>query len=122
MPEWSFANSIRSMIYHKSNYEISILRLSEIGNVRGVRYRFAIAHTLVSEVTERTRVVILPDKLHFYPQTQFIWHSELIKILFVSLLKSLVFCSVHSHQLWMCKWSFGSLWPWEWEMPQSLGH
>jgi len=60
------------MIYHKSNYEISILRLSEIGNVRGVRYRFAIAHTLVSEVTERTRVVILPDKLHFYPQTQFI--------------------------------------------------
>ncbi len=75
--------------------------MSEMENVRGVRNRFAIVYTLLSQasVTARTPVVILLDKLYFYPKTQLIKHPEQIQILFVSLLKRQVFCSVHSHQL-----------------------
>lgn len=45
--------------------------MSDMENVRGVRNRFAIMYTLLSQasVTARTPVVILPDKLYFYPKT-----------------------------------------------------
>lgn len=68
--EASLTRSNQRIIYHKSNDEISIRHMSEMENVRGVRNRFAIAYTLLSQasVIARTPVVILPDKLHFYPK------------------------------------------------------
>lgn len=98
------------ILSYKSRDEISAYHMSEKENVSEVRNIFVTEHTLLFRVTQ---TAISPDKIHFYPQTRVPRTLEADKILFVSLLKGLVFCSVHSHHLGMCKWSSGSVWPWE---------